>query len=866
MPQWATYFVASPLVPLRRTGTFYRLMKQPIRLQRWRLLQAAALAGLVVVGCAERDSHERTARRSPGALTFNKDIAPIIYERCSACHRPEAAAPFSLLSYADVRERAALIRASVEGRRMPPWLPEPGFAEFAGERRLSEGEISTIVQWVEEGALQGDPEDLPPPPELAAGWQLGQPDLVLEMPEPFALYGSGPEIFRNFVIPIPLDEARWVRAVEFHPGNPRAVHHSVMMIDRTRSSRRVDAADPLPGYEGMFSTSEASAPDGFFLGWTPGKVPSEAGSGLAWRLEPGSDLVLQLHLRPTGQPEQVRSVVGVYFADRSPERQPLLLRLGSQTIDIAPGASDYTIEDSYQLPIDVEVLGIYPHAHYLGKQMTASATLPDGSVRWLLRIDDWDLMWQGEYRYAEPVSLPKGSKLSMQFSYDNSADNPRNPNDPPARVVYGPDSDDEMGDLWIQVLPRDRADLAVLTADFTRKELTALADGFRQMVRLRPEDVQAHYNLGLALQSLGAVAEAAGHYREALRIKPNYAAAHNNLGSILVAAGKPDEAINHLNKAIELEPDFAQAEYNIGNALQTRGRLAAAIERYHRALEIDPHYLEARYNLANVYLAQGAIEPAIEEYRLAVATDSAFVPARYNLGNALQGQGKLDEAIEQYRLAIELDPTFAPAHSNLGTALEALGKIEEAISHYRRAVEADPSLAIAHQNLAATLRSQGRYPEAVPHLEAALSVRPSDPELRHSLGRALIISGRAGDGLVHIRNAAELRPDWIPPLQVLAWTLATHPDDAIRDPEEAVRLGTRAAELSRFRNPLVLDALAAALAASGRYDAAAGIAQRAMNQASTARAAALADSIRGRLDLYRRGRAYVAPISSSQPG
>src|SRR6266487_3437657 len=257
-------------------------------------------------------------------VTFARDIAPIVFEHCAACHRPAQAAPFSLLTYDEVRRRAQLIAAMTKSRSMPPWKPEPGYGEFAGERRLSDRQIELIQQWVELGTPEGNVNDLPPAPRWAGDWQLGKPDLVVSMPEPYLLGSDGPDVFRTFVIPIEVPTGRYVKGLEFHPGVPRAVHHANVKIDRTRSSRRLDDT--------------------------------------AWRLEAGSDLVVEVHMMPTGKPERVQVRVGLFFTDEPPLRVPYMVRLGRQSIDIPAGTRDYSVTDSYVLPVDVEVLSVQPHA------------------------------------------------------------------------------------------------------------------------------------------------------------------------------------------------------------------------------------------------------------------------------------------------------------------------------------------------------------------------------------------------------------------------------------------------------------------------------------------------------------------------
>ncbi|HUL51251.1 MAG TPA: cytochrome c, partial [Candidatus Nitrosotalea sp.] len=403
--------------------------------------------------------------RPRGAVTFNKDVAPIIFNHCAGCHRPGQAAPFELLSYGDVRKHAKQIMEVTGRRYMPPWLPEPECGEFADSRRLTAEQIGTIRQWVTEGAVEGAASDLPPRPRWTEGWQLGEPDLVVTMPQPYTLPAEGRDVYRNFVIPIPLPDARYVRAVEFRPGNWKVVHHAFLKLDATRDSRLRDEADPEPGFDGIHAPPNAQPPSGHFLSWQPGKVVSAGNDGLAWRLEKDTDLVLQMHLRPSGKPEQLQSSVGFYFTDRAPTNTPIKTWMNSYTIDIPAGKKDYVLEQSYTLPCDVDALGVLPHAHYLGKELQAWAMLPDGAKQWLICIKDWDFNWQGDYRYAHPVFLPKGTVIQMRYTYDNSAGNPRNPHQPPERVQYGLQSNDEMGELWLQLLPRDAAGLEALRRD-----------------------------------------------------------------------------------------------------------------------------------------------------------------------------------------------------------------------------------------------------------------------------------------------------------------------------------------------------------------------------------------------------------------
>lgn len=547
---------------------------------------------------------------SAPTVTWSRDIAPIVWRNCIACHRPGGIAPFSLLEYEGAAKRARQI-AEVTGRGfMPPWLPEPGPLRLAGERRLSEAEIATLRAWAAQGAPRGNPADLPPRPEWTPGWQLGEPDLVVAMQEPYVVPAEGRDVFRNFVLPMPVEEAAWVRTLEFRSDNPTVVHHVILQVDDTGAARRRDAEDPGPGFGGM-DLSDSRMPDGQFLGWTPGRVPDEGLPGVAWRLEPGMDLAMQLHLTPTGKPEPVTARVGLYFADAPPTRHPYGLVLGSEEIDIPAGATDYTVRDAFRLPVDVDLLGLYPHAHYLAERMEIWAELPEGRRLSLLLIRDWDFNWQDEYRYAEPVRLPAGTELHMEYRYDNSAANPQNPHHPPQRVTYGYQSADEMGYLLLRLLPGSRADR-------DRLQIAHLAHSLAK----RPGEWRARAVLGRMLLARGELGGAEAELRRALAdappTEPAVGEILTHLGQVVGRAGRLGEALSLLERAVEQAPELAAAHTNLGVALLASGRLGEAETWLRHALELDPASPEALVNLAQVLYATGRPEEAEECLRRAL--------------------------------------------------------------------------------------------------------------------------------------------------------------------------------------------------------------------------------------------------------
>jgi len=548
-------------------------------------------------------SHGAYVARAPGTLTFNKEIAPIIFNKCSMCHRPGQAAPFNLLTYQDVQKHARQIAEVTARRYMPPWLPEPGCGEFIGDRTLTDEQLGLIQQWVAEGAKEGA-SDLPPTPKWPEGWQLGQPDLIVTMPQAYTLGPDGKDVNRNFVVPIPTTATKYVKAVEFQPGNRKIVHHAFIRFDRTPESRRLDEKDPEPGFGGLHTPASAEAPAGQFLSWQPGKVPARSSQDLAWTLEKGTDLVLQMHLQPTGKPEQIQSSVGFYFTDKPSSELPFKIGLRSLAIDIPASDPDYSFEENFQLPVDVDVLGVLPHAHYLGKELQGFATLPDGRKQWLFLIKQWDFNWQGEYQYVKPVALPKGSVLTMHYTYDNSTNNVRNPNHPPQRVRYGLQSTDEMGEMWLQVLAHTTNDLATLARSYQPVVMNQATAYNRFLLEKNPRDAKALNELGKISFFQGRKAEALTQFQAAIDAEPDYDEPHYFLGLMARLQGRGAEAKTEFQTALRLNADNSKAHGNLGLMFMEEGDLSRAEDHFRNALRINPSDTLARENLELVLKAQ----------------------------------------------------------------------------------------------------------------------------------------------------------------------------------------------------------------------------------------------------------------------
>jgi len=544
-------------------------------------------------------------------VTFNKDIAPVVFTACVSCHRAGGPAPFSLTTYDQVRRRATQIATVTRNRFMPPWKVEPAVGQFVGQHPLTDAQIAMFEAWAATGAAEGPAAALPPLPNLPAGWLLGKPDLIVRPSRPYTLQAQPTDAFRIFAIRLPVTKRTYVRGIEFHPGNPRVVHHANIRIDRTNATRRLDEADPLPGYDGLMPRS-AEYPDGHFLGWTPGQVAPLVGPDLAWTLEPGSDLVVQLHLQPSGAVEEVLPEIGLFFSDTPPARTPTILRLGSQGIEIPPGESRYVIRDAYTLPVDADLLAIQPHAHYRAREIRGTAHLPDGTSRLVMHIADWDFRWQHVYRQVTPIRLPKGTRLSMEYTYDNSAENVRNPQLPPARVYWGQRSKDEMGDLWFQLLATTERDGQLMRDQIATKMTVEDIAGYETMLRVDPTDAELHDDVALLYMGVGQMAPAIRHFEASAALKPDSAAAHFNLGTALAQAGRLDDAVTAFRAALKLRNDYALAHNNLGQVMLAQGKTGDALRHLQQAVRLDDTNPQALFGLAQAYAAVGSFDLAVE--------------------------------------------------------------------------------------------------------------------------------------------------------------------------------------------------------------------------------------------------------------
>lgn len=431
-------------------------------------------------------------------VTFSSDIATIIYDKCSSCHRPGQVGPFPLLTYDDVSKRALTIEAVIENGYMPPWKPVNHNVQFSNDRSLSKSQKEKLRQWIAAGFPEGDRSSIPMPPEFPDGWSLGKPDLIVKMNGQFEIPADGPDIYRSFVFPLQLPEDKWVKAIELRSSAQSAMHHALFFLDSSGNARNMDGSDGKAGISGMgfladlgdaagdnsagrgallsrlssqrslrgTSGVEGGRIDGLLArglgGYVPGTIPTRLPGDLAMALPKGSDIVMQTHFHPSGKPETEQAELALYFADQPPSKQlvtiqvPALFGFGAN-IDIPAGEANFRVTDSFTLPIDVQAISIGGHAHYICREIKMTSRTPTGTEIALMQIDDWDLDWQDRYLFAQPVDLPAGTVITTDIVYDNSADNPENPYQPPQRIRWGRWSNDEMGSVTLLVVAADES-------------------------------------------------------------------------------------------------------------------------------------------------------------------------------------------------------------------------------------------------------------------------------------------------------------------------------------------------------------------------------------------------------------------------
>lgn len=389
---------------------------------------------------------QRTAQSAP-APTFYKDVLPILQDHCQSCHRPGEVAPMPLVTYDETKPWADSVAHSVETRMMPPWFADPRYGHFSNGSSLTDQQVRTVSAWAAAGAPAGETKDAPPPKKWAQGWNIAQPDLVVKMPKSVTIPAQGEIEYTYEIVPTRFAEDRWVQMSEFRPGSPAHVHHAVVYI-RPPDSQWLRHApvgepftastltDPLEQRQAHETTSD------LLLVYAPGSSPDQWPDGMAKFVPAGSDLVFQMHYTTNGTAAEDQTSIGIVFAKAPPRQRVITLQLNNHALIIPPGANDFRVEVQGTLPNDATLLSFFPHMHLRGKRFEYDIVHDDGTVEVLLRVN-YHFHWQLSYRFAEPRPLKANTKLRAIAWYDNSKNNPHNP-DPTKTVTWGDQTSDEM--------------------------------------------------------------------------------------------------------------------------------------------------------------------------------------------------------------------------------------------------------------------------------------------------------------------------------------------------------------------------------------------------------------------------------------
>lgn len=389
------------------------------------LIVLSLLVAIGLIAWAAGDTKGATKETNP--VTFSKDIAPLFYKHCAECHRAGEIGPMSLMTYKEVRPWARAIREKVLTREMPPWHADPQYGAFSNDRRLSQPDINTIVAWVDQGAPEGNPQDLPPAPPFIAGWNIGQPDMIFYLPKKYPVPATGVIDYQYFTVPTHFKEDRWVQAAEIRPDQRAVVHHIIVFV-QTGDKAKAEGQRLLVGY-------------------APGEQPAILPKGLARKIPAGASLLFQVHYTPNGTATEDRSYVGLIFAKEPPKKQLLTRPIMNQDFVIPPGDPNYTVESSYTFKADAHIHSLMPHMHWRGKDFQFRVTYPDGTSKIILSVPKYSFAWQSIYNLKEPVPAPKGTRVDCLAHFDNSKKNKYNP-DPTKEVRWGDQTWEEMMIGW----------------------------------------------------------------------------------------------------------------------------------------------------------------------------------------------------------------------------------------------------------------------------------------------------------------------------------------------------------------------------------------------------------------------------------
>jgi mono/diheme cytochrome c family protein len=457
---------------LRRCQVSSKKLALPI------LIAAVALIGFTT----------SSANSTSKEVTFSKDVAPIFFNNCAECHRPGEAAPMSLLSYKEARPWAKSIKEKVVTKQMPPWHADPHYGKFSNDRRLTQAQIDTVAQWVDQGAKEGNPKDLPAAPKFVEGWIIGKPDIVLQMPEEFTLEASGPDEYQYFEVPTNFKEDVYVQMAEARPGNRKIVHHIIafvsppakdgkqMQFTKEQIEKYQQEAEkksmfrkegflmrmkpgmpvyddgcslPNGGNGDSLDTKEQSSGFDLLVGFAPGMPPGIMEPGTVKRIPAGSKLILQMHYSKTaGKVEKDRSSIGLILAKQPADKHVYTHGIANVYFQIPPGADNHKVTSCWTAKEDIHLSTLMPHMHLRGKAMKFEAFYPDGRSEILIDVPNYSFSWQTVYYLKNPVAIPKGTRLVVTALFDNSTNNKYNP-DPKQAVRFGDPTYDDMMIGWI---------------------------------------------------------------------------------------------------------------------------------------------------------------------------------------------------------------------------------------------------------------------------------------------------------------------------------------------------------------------------------------------------------------------------------
>ncbi len=603
-------------------------------------------------------------------VTFSKDVLPVFQKSCEGCHRPGEAAPFPLLTYEQARPWAKAIKEAVLRRKMPPWFADPHYGKFSNDRSLSQKDISTLAAWADMGAPEGDPKDAPPPLQFTEGWRIPKPDVVIEMPNAFHVPASGTLELQHIVVPSGLTEDHWVQFAEVRPGNPALVHHIVVFTREPGSKWLKDAKPGVPyapdPKKHKRKKEDEGLPGESIAGYAPGSLPMQLASGQAILIKAGCDIVFQLHYTTNGKPGTDRSRIGLVFAKEPPKQRVAGLAAYNADFKIPAGDPNYRVDSVFNLGAQVELIGMQPHMHWRGKDFEFRVIYPDGQKETLLRVTNYSLAWQLGYTPVKPILLPKGSRIECTAHFDNSANNPNNP-DPARDVSWGDQSSDEMMIGFFSV---------AFDLNVPPKELTAAPDkASKPRVKSEPE-----------LRALQAVQDAQTSDRQIQAIE-----------SVLTNFPNTEFKIALLQNAMQIEQfkdDFLQVVSYGDRLLNVDPKnafglvtLAEETARHTRLFDLDKDEKLARIDrYAKAGLEAAGMNPAASDQGDAANKDLQS-QAYDAMGQAANLRGKLDEAMDDFKEAISVAATpAAVTWIRLGQVYEERGKLDEASDAFDKAI------------------------------------------------------------------------------------------------------------------------------------------------------------------------------------